>query len=156
MKNLLTFTAVIEGGTGLLLVSVLLFVASLLLGSSLDGSVSITVARLAGLALLSLTVACWLARPDGEKRAATMMVSAMVLYNFGAAALLVHAVTVLSLWHCPLACDPSSCGHDGLVHYESAQNAISPVVSNRIRTGERVPSGSWGKQEVTGFGATSG
>ena len=61
MKNLLTVTAVIEGGTGLLLVAAPSFVTKLLLDSPLSESVSLTVARLAGLAMLTLIVACWLA-----------------------------------------------------------------------------------------------
>jgi hypothetical protein len=91
MKNLLSVTAVIEGGTGLLLVAAPSFLTRLLLDSSLDGSVSLTVARLTGLALLTLTVACWLARLDGETRTANGLVTAMVLYNVGAAVLLAYA-----------------------------------------------------------------
>ena len=91
MKNLLTVTAVIEGGTGLLLVAAPSFVTMLLLDSSLEGSVPLIVARLTGLALLTLTVACWLARLDAETRAVRGLVTAMVLYNVGAAVLLAFA-----------------------------------------------------------------
>jgi hypothetical protein len=91
MKNLLTVTAVIEGLTGLLLAAVPSVVTRLLLDSSLDGSVPLTVARLTGLALLTLAVACWLARLDGGTRAADGLVGAMVLYNAGAVGLLVYA-----------------------------------------------------------------
>lgn len=91
MKKLLIVTAVIEGGTGLMLVAAPSVVTWLLLSSSLDGSVSLIVARLTGLALLTLTVACWLARLDGETRAATGLVTAMVLYNVGATILLAYA-----------------------------------------------------------------
>jgi hypothetical protein len=97
MKNLLTVTALIEGGTGVLLVTAPSFVTRLLLDSSLDGSVSLTVARLTGLALLTLTVACWLARLDAETRAANGLVTAMVLYNVGATTLLAYAGTGLGL-----------------------------------------------------------
>ena len=91
MKKLLIVTAVIEGATGLMLVAAPSVVTWLLLSSSLDGSVSLIVARLTGLALLTLTVACWLARLDGETRAATGLVTAMVLYNVGATILLAYA-----------------------------------------------------------------
>ncbi len=91
MKNLLTLTALIEGITGLTLVAAPSVVTWLLLGASLDGSVSLIVARLTGLALLALTVASWLARLDGETRAATGLVTAMVLYNVGATVLLAYA-----------------------------------------------------------------
>jgi hypothetical protein len=103
MKSLLTVTAVIEGGTGLLLVAAPSFVTKLLLDSSLDGAVALTVARLTGLALLTLTVACWLARLDEGTRAANALVTAMVLYNVGATALLAYAgiglrLTGICLW----------------------------------------------------------
>jgi hypothetical protein len=91
LKGLLTVTAAIEGGTGLLLVAVPSILTRLLFGSSLEGSVAVTVARLAGVALVTLTVACWLARRDGETRAVKGLVAAMVLYNAGATILLAHA-----------------------------------------------------------------
>jgi hypothetical protein len=97
MKNLLTVTAVIEGLTGLLLAAIPSFVTRLLLASSLDDAVSLTVARLTGLALLTLAVACWLARLDGGTRAANGLVAAMVLYNIGAIVLLVYAGVALRL-----------------------------------------------------------
>jgi hypothetical protein len=97
MKNLLTVTAVIEGVTGLLLVVVPSLVAKLLLGSSLDGAVPLTVARLTGLALLTVTVACWLARLDEGTRAANGVVAAMLLYNVGTALLLIYAGIGLQL-----------------------------------------------------------
>ncbi len=74
-------TAAIEGVTGLLLLAVPSLVARLLLGSSLDGAVPLTVAHLTGLALLTLTVACWLARPDDDTRAANGLVTAMAVFT---------------------------------------------------------------------------
>ena len=97
MKNLLTITAAIEGVTGLLLLTAPSFVSKLLLASSLEGAVALIVARLTGLALLTLTVACWLARSDAETGAANGLVTAFVLYNVGATALLVYAGIVLQL-----------------------------------------------------------
>ena len=97
MKNLLTVTAVIEGGTGVLLVAAPSFVSDLLLASPLEGSAALIVARLAGVALLTLTIACWLARLDERTRAADGLVTAMVLYHVGAAVLLVYAGLALQL-----------------------------------------------------------
>ena len=97
MKNLLTLTAVIEAGTGLVLVAFPSQLATLLLGSSLDAPVALTVARVAGVALLALGVACWLARHDGQSRAAKGLVGAMVLHNAAIAALLVYAGIGLGL-----------------------------------------------------------
>jgi Kef-type K+ transport system membrane component KefB len=91
MKNLLTVEALIEAGTGLVLVALPSLLATLLLGSSLDTPVALTVARVAGVALLALGVACWLARHDGQSRAARGLVGAMVLDNAAVVVLLVYA-----------------------------------------------------------------
>lgn len=61
MKKLLTLAAAIEVATGLALMVAPSFVASLLLGEELIG-VSIPVARVAGIGLLSLGLACWPAK----------------------------------------------------------------------------------------------
>ncbi len=89
MKNLLTVTAVIEGATGLVLVTLPSQLATLLLGSSLDTPVALSVARVAGVAMLALGVACWLARSDGRSHAAGGVIGAMVIYNAGILTVLV-------------------------------------------------------------------
>jgi hypothetical protein len=58
MRNALIFAAVGEGATGLALLIVPSFVGQLLLGEQLTG-VAIPVARVAGIALIALGVACW-------------------------------------------------------------------------------------------------
>ena len=97
MKNLLTVTAVLEAGTGVALVSIPSLVATLLLGSSLDAPVPLTVARVAGVALLALGVACWLARHDRQSRAAKGLVGAMALYNAAIVTVLLYAGIGLKL-----------------------------------------------------------
>ena len=97
MKSLLTMTAVLECGAGLALVALPSPVATLLLGASLDTAVAETIARVAGVALLTLGVACWLARHDGQGHAARGLVGAMVLYNTGAFAILVYVGLGLGL-----------------------------------------------------------
>ena len=81
-------TAVLEAGAGLALLCIPAMAVSLLLGAPPDTPGALTVARLAGVALLTLGVACWLARGDTQSRAARGLVSAMVLYNLGAAIIL--------------------------------------------------------------------
>jgi hypothetical protein len=97
MKNLLSVMAVAEAGVGLVLVALPSLLATLLLGTSLDTPVAVTVARVAGVALLALGVACRLARSDGKSRAARGLIGAMALYNAGVAAVLAHAGLVAGL-----------------------------------------------------------
>jgi hypothetical protein len=58
MNKVLIFAAVAEAITGLALVFVPGLVAGLLLGSDLAGS-GLLVARVAGIALIALAIACW-------------------------------------------------------------------------------------------------
>jgi hypothetical protein len=88
MKRLLIATAVIEVGAGVALMCCPSATVALLLGSGLDTPAGLTVGRVAGAGLLALGVACWLARHDGQGRAARGLVSAMVLYNLGAVVIL--------------------------------------------------------------------
>jgi hypothetical protein len=97
MKNLLTVTAGIEAATGLTLLGLPSLVVSLLLGGSLDTPAALVVARVTGAALLSIGVACWLARNDQQSRAATGLIAALLLYNTATIAVLVYAGLGLGL-----------------------------------------------------------
>jgi hypothetical protein len=58
MKNALTFAAVGEAATGLALLIAPSLVVHLLLGEQLT-SVAIPVARVTGIAVIALAIACW-------------------------------------------------------------------------------------------------
>jgi len=62
MKKILIFAAVAEATTGLALLIVPSLVGQLLLGAELNG-LAVTVARVAGIALIALGVACWPGTP---------------------------------------------------------------------------------------------
>ncbi len=92
MKLLLSITSAIEAGTGIGLVAAPSVIARLLLGTTLGAPGAVTVARVAGAALIALGVACWLARHRGRA-----LVVAMLFYNVAASAILAHAALGLSL-----------------------------------------------------------
>lgn len=96
IKVLFIVMAILEGIAGAALIASPLIVTSLLLGSSLDSPLATTISRLAGLALLSLGLACWLAS-RGERPGASGLMAAMLLYNAGTVALLAYAGIGLGL-----------------------------------------------------------
>jgi hypothetical protein len=98
IKNFLTLTAMIEVGTGLIMIACPSFLTIFLLGSSLDMPVAITIARIAGVAIMALGIACLLARSDGESRAARGLIAAMMTYNLGVLIVLLYSGIVLGLF----------------------------------------------------------
>jgi len=81
MRRLLIVSAILEGMAGaalVLLPSASIFV---LLGAPPDTPVAFIIARGAGVALLSLSAAYWLARNDVYSVAARGLIIAMLLYN---------------------------------------------------------------------------
>jgi hypothetical protein len=97
MRSLLVATALLEGVTGLALVAFPSRLATLLLGSSLDSPAALTLARVAGVALVALALTCWLGRDDGQSRAARGLVAAMTVYHTGVAIVLGYASIGLAL-----------------------------------------------------------
>lgn len=93
MKPLLLVTALLEAGIGIGLLALPSAVAQVLIGTPLAAGASLTVARVAGAALLALGVACWLAAFDPQSSATRGVVSAMLLYNLGATIILGAAGT---------------------------------------------------------------
>ena len=90
MNLLLKLTAIIEAATGLGLIAAPAIVVRLLLAAEISGA-TIPLGRVAGVALLALGVASWLASYDEQSCAARGLLSAMVLYNFGATLILAMA-----------------------------------------------------------------
>jgi hypothetical protein len=78
MNKLLTFTAIAEAATGVALIVVPSLVARLLLGAELSG-VAVVVGRVAGVALLSLGIACWPGHDAAGKRSPALW--GMLIYN---------------------------------------------------------------------------
>jgi hypothetical protein len=91
MKSLQIASAMIELGAGLVLLSSPSIAVSFLVGAQLEGPAAPAAARICGAALLSLGVACWLARGDASSRAASGLVAAMLLYDIAVAGILGYA-----------------------------------------------------------------
>jgi hypothetical protein len=96
-RTLLIVTAVAETAIGVTLLLSPPLVARLLLAASLDGPAALIVGRMTGAALLSLGVACWLARRDGASRAGRGLIAALLLYNAAAVAVLANAGAAVKL-----------------------------------------------------------
>ena len=97
MKTLFVVTAALEVGAGLVLIVAPSWAVSLLFGAGLETLAAPTVARVAGVALLALGLACWLARRDDQSEAATALLWGMSLYNTAATGLLAYAGMGLGL-----------------------------------------------------------
>ena len=91
MKNLLLASAALELPAGLCLLIAPSRLAALLLGVPLDSMVALLMARIAGAALLALCVASWLVRSSPSARAVWGIVAALLVYNLGVVAILIHA-----------------------------------------------------------------
>lgn len=81
ISKLLTITALLEALTGLALLAAPAMIAQILLGTEISTSVEFTLARVAGSAILSLGVACWLARNDRISQASRALLACMLVYN---------------------------------------------------------------------------
>ncbi len=97
MKNFHTLTAVIEVATGLGMIAVPGLVAALLLSAEITTSLELVMARLSGVALLALGVACWLARNDARSPAARGLAGGVLFYDAGAVVVLLYALIGVGL-----------------------------------------------------------
>lgn len=97
MKSLLAVFALVEVGAGLTLAVAPSALTTLLVGTQLETPTALIVGRVAGIALLSLVIACWVASYDARNPVAKGLVAGMLLYNAGVVSLLLYAVTALDL-----------------------------------------------------------
>jgi hypothetical protein len=97
MRKLLTVTALLEAAAGFALAASPSLLIPLLIGSPLDTRTGSVVGRLAGVALLTLGLVCWLARNGQQSRVTAGPVVAMLFYNVAVATLLAYARLGLDL-----------------------------------------------------------
>jgi hypothetical protein len=82
MNRLLKITALLEVPAGLGLIAAPVLVVRLLLGAEISGA-ALPLARVAGVALLALGIACWLASYDAQGCGARGVICGMAIYNLG-------------------------------------------------------------------------
>jgi hypothetical protein len=103
MKTLLIAKAAVEALAGLALALLPALVVPLLLGSPLKAPAGAVIARMAGAALLTMGIACWLARNDSQSRAAIGLILAMLFYDAAVVVILLLArfamgILGIALW----------------------------------------------------------
>jgi hypothetical protein len=96
MKALLTVFILVEVGAGLILGIAPSVLTKLLFGTQLEMPTAVIAGRVAGVALLSLLIACWAARDDVQSTVTKGVVTGMLLYNAGVVAVLLAARMVPS------------------------------------------------------------
>jgi hypothetical protein len=79
MKKLLIVTAMVEEATGVALLTFPSLVGQLLFGAELTG-IAVIVARVTGIALIGLGVACWPGTPRGGMLTYSALVTLYLLY----------------------------------------------------------------------------
>ena len=97
IRTLLIVTALLEAAGGFALAASPSLLIPLLIGSPLDIRSGSVVGRLAGVAVLTLGLVCWLARNDQQSRVTAGPVAAMLFYNVAVATVLVYARLGLDL-----------------------------------------------------------
>jgi hypothetical protein len=97
MKILLAAMAAIEAMTGAALLLWPRLVVGVLLAAPVEDATALTLGRLAGAAVMSLGVACWLARGGVSSSGVRGIVGAMLVYNAAAAGVLAYAQVGLGL-----------------------------------------------------------
>jgi hypothetical protein len=110
-KLLLIAMALVEVGTGVAPLIVPSRIVELLLGEGLSSPQSLILGRVAGAALISMGVACWLTS-KGEASGYRGLVGGMLIYNLAVPVLLIHAAIVLGMHGIVLW--PASVLHVGL------------------------------------------
>jgi hypothetical protein len=113
-KLLLIVTALVELGTGIALLIAPSLIVELLLGEGLSSPQSLVLGRITGAALISIGVACWLAR-NSDRSGHRGLVGGMLIYNLAVPALLAH-VAVTERMH-GIAIWPACMLHFGLAFW---------------------------------------
>jgi hypothetical protein len=116
MKTFLSYTAIVEGFTGVLLLLIPIRVFLILFNAPLEGNAAIVAAMLAGAAILTLAIAAWILKKDAT---AGDGVKAMLVYNL--------LVTILLLYGA-LHFEFKSAALWGIIIFHTIQTFISTIL----------------------------
>ena len=94
LKLFLKITGVVEAITGFGLVIIPSLIITILLGTKLTDKAALIPGRLAGAALITISIACYFLKGDSQSY---LMVKAMLVYNIFSTALLVYASLVVGI-----------------------------------------------------------
>jgi hypothetical protein len=94
MKAFLSLTAILEGITGLALILVPTYIIPLLLSTPVEETGGIIAARIAGIAIASLALACWFSKNNKNNSG---IVKSLLFYNFAIIAIFIYAVMIYEL-----------------------------------------------------------
>jgi hypothetical protein len=95
-NRLLMATAALEVSAGVVLMSAPAAAARLLLGAAIDAP-GLVVARVAGAALFTIGILCWVASTERSGLVARRVLSALLFYNVAVLVAFVHANLALQL-----------------------------------------------------------
>lgn len=87
MKAFLFLTAILEGITGIILMLIPQIIVPLLLSSPLEGTGGIISARIAGIAITSLALACWFSKSNKNNSG---VMKSLLFYNFAIIAIFLY------------------------------------------------------------------
>lgn len=93
-KFLLIVTAIVESGAGIAFLIAPSLMTELMLGKGLSTPSSIMVGRVAGIALLSIGLVCWLERGKVGNGQLAGLIVGLLVYNVSIPILLVYAAVV--------------------------------------------------------------
>ena len=94
IKLFLKITGLVEAITGFGLVIIPSFLITILLGTTLTDKAALIPGRLAGAALITISIACYFVKGDSQSY---LMVKAMLVYNLISTTLLVYAYLVVGI-----------------------------------------------------------
>jgi peptidoglycan biosynthesis protein MviN/MurJ (putative lipid II flippase) len=100
MKKFISLTAILEGLTGIALITTPNIIVLLLLGKPTSGPEEKITAMLAGAAILSLAVVCWLLRenPNLQKLVKGMLFYNCIIFTIAMYGVLWYGLTNPGLW----------------------------------------------------------